>query len=88
MAKFVRTTHSFFVHDVFLLLLYAFQVMNQGEEQGYMYVYFLECSSGQITSSGGIAARFRENTSLASGKRIVETSIDAGQGVPSLTHPY
>ncbi len=60
--------------------------MNQGEAQRYAYTYFLECSTGQITSSGGIADELRENTSLVSGKRVFETSVDTGQGVPSLTH--
>ena len=60
--------------------------MNQGEAQRYAYTYFLECSTGQITSSGGIANELPENTSLVSGKRVFETSVDTGQGGPSLTH--
>lgn len=39
--------HPFLLYDVLINLLYAFQEMNQGEEQRYIYVYFLECSTGK-----------------------------------------
>lgn len=61
-------------------------MLQEGERRWSFNAYLHKYSTGQITSSGGIAARFRENTSRASGKRVFETSVDAGQGVPSLTH--